>query len=181
MEVVADVTNDDDCHRLVTDTIKTFKKLDILVNNAGRGIVLSIGNGDILDKYELIMNTNLRSVVWLTHLCVEHLEKTKGNIVNVSSAALDMFTKCVALELGPKGIRANVINSGLVKTEALGISLNLTKEKCDQLYVKKAEKCPIGRVGEPLDVTKAVFYLASDDASFVTGSNFVVDGGAQYV
>ena len=85
LEVVADVTNDDDCRRLVADTIKTFKKLDILVNNAGRGVVSSIRDGDILDKYELIMNTNLRSVVRLTHLCVEHLEKTKGNIVNMSS------------------------------------------------------------------------------------------------
>ena len=85
LEVVADVTNDDDCCRLVSDTIKTFKKLDILVNNAGRGVGSSIRDVDILDKYELIMNTNLRSVVWLTHLCVEHLEKTKGNIVNMSS------------------------------------------------------------------------------------------------
>ena len=87
LEVVADVTNDDDCRRLVSDTIMTFKKLDILVNSAGRGVVSSIWDGDVLDKYELIMNTNLRSVVWLTHLCVEHLEKTKGNIVNVSSIA----------------------------------------------------------------------------------------------
>ncbi|CAG2165947.1 unnamed protein product [Oppiella nova] len=198
LEVVADVTNDDDCRRLVADTIKTFKKLDILVNNAGRGIVSSIWDGDILDKYELIMNTNLRSVVWLTHLCVEHLEKTKGNIVNVSSiaalkpkqlsylysmskAALDMFTKCVALELGPKGIRANIINPGPVKSEFVEISRNVTKEKSDELFAERAKICPIGRVGEPLDVAKAVLYLTSDEASFVTGSNFVVDGGVQYV
>ncbi|CAG2175854.1 unnamed protein product [Oppiella nova] len=144
LEVVADVTNDDDCRRLVSDTIKTFKKLDILINNAGRGIVESIWDEDILDKYELIMNTNLRSVVRLTHLCVEHLEKTKGNIVNVSSigafkprgpcysysmskAAMDMFTKCVALELGPKGIRANTINPGSVKTEFIENTLNVSK------------------------------------------------------
>ncbi|CAG2175388.1 unnamed protein product [Oppiella nova] len=187
LEVVADVTNDDDCRRLVTDTIKTFKKLDILVNNAGRGMVSSIWDGDILDKYELIMNTNLRSVVWLTHLCVEHLEKTKGNIVNVSSngafkpAALDMFTKCVALELGPKGIRANVINPGLVKSEALGISRNITEAKYNEFYAEWAKKCPIGRVGEPMDMSNAVLYLTSDDAAFVTASNFVVSGGAQHV
>ncbi|CAG2174482.1 unnamed protein product [Oppiella nova] len=190
LEVVADVTDDDDY------TIKTFKKLDILVNNAGRGISQKIGDADILDKYELLMNTNLRSVVRLTHLCVEHLEKTKGNIVNVSSitafkpkwlsysiskAALDMFTKCVALELGPKGIRANVVNPGSVKTEFLEISLNVNKAKSDELLEGIAMKCPMGRVGEPMDVTKAVLYLTSDDASFVTGSNFVVDGGLQYV
>ncbi|CAG2176150.1 unnamed protein product [Oppiella nova] len=187
LEVVADITNDDDCRRLVSDTIKTFKKLDILVNNAGRGVVSSIWDEDILDKYELLMNTNLRSVVWLTHLCVEHLEKTKGNIVNISSvaalkpAALDMFTKCVALELGPKGIRANVVTPGPVKTEFIENIHNVTKAKSDELYAERAKKCPMGRVGEPMDVTKAVLYMTSDDASFVTGSNFVVDGGAQYV
>ncbi|CAG2174632.1 unnamed protein product [Oppiella nova] len=172
--VVADVTNEDDCRRLVSDTIKTFKKLDILVNNAGLYLVSSIWDGDILDKYEPIMNTNLRSVVRLTHLCVEHLEKTKGNIVNMSSigafkpsgllysmskAALDMFTKCVALELGPKGIRANVVKYALPYVKLLG-----TKILCLNM-----------------DVTKAVLYLTSDDSSFVTGSNFVVDGGKQYV
>ncbi|CAG2174508.1 unnamed protein product, partial [Oppiella nova] len=141
LDVVADVTNDNDCRRLVSDTIKTFKKLDILVNNAGRGVGSSIRDGDILDKYELIMNTNLRSVVRLTHLCVEHLEKTKGNIVNMSSvmaikpkglfcylmsmAALDMSTKCVALELAPKGIRANVVNLGPVNTEAMRVRLKI--------------------------------------------------------
>ncbi|CAG2172081.1 unnamed protein product, partial [Oppiella nova] len=174
LEVVADVTNDDDCRRLVADTIKTFKKLDILVNNAGRGIFSSIRDENILDKYALIMNTNLRSVVWLTHLCVEHLEKTKGNIVNVSSiaalkprdllysmskAALDMFTKCVALELGPKGIRANVVNPSAVKTEFFEISRNLNKAKSDEFLKGMAEKYPLGRVGEPMDVTKAVLYL----------------------
>ncbi|CAG2177460.1 unnamed protein product [Oppiella nova] len=196
LEVVADVTNDDDCRRLVSDTIKTFKKLDILVNNAGLYLVSSIWDGDILDKYELIMNTNLRSVVWLTHLCVEHLEKTKGNIVNISSisafkprgllysmskGALDMFTKCVALELGPKGIRANVVNLGGVKSKVFEITHNFTKEEVDEYYEGLATKYPIGRMGEPMDVTKAVLYLTSDEASFVTGSNFVVDGGKQYV
>ncbi|CAG2180768.1 unnamed protein product [Oppiella nova] len=100
---------------------------------------------------------------------------------SMSKTALDMFTKCVALELGPKGIRANVVNPGPVKTEFIEIYRNVTKAKSDELYEEGAKRCPIGRVGEPLDVSKAVLYLTSDDASFVTGSNFVVDGGAQYV
>ena len=66
---------------------------------------------------------------------------------------------------------------GPIKTEIIEISHNVSKAKSDEW----AAKCPIGRVGEPMDVTKAVLYLTSDDASFVTGSNFVVDGGAQYV
>ncbi|CAG2174620.1 unnamed protein product, partial [Oppiella nova] len=195
LEVVADVTNDDDCRRLVADTIKTFKKLDILVNNAGRGIFSSIRDENILDKYALIMNTNLRSVVWLTHLCVEHLEKTKGNIVNVSSIAalkplmpvfsvskapLDMFTKCVALELAPNGIRVNGINPGYVKTEE-AVRPHPNKAKADELKERFKNMCPLGRAGEPMNVTKAVLYLLSDEASFVTGHNFVVDGGIQHV
>lgn len=70
---------------------------------------------------------------------------------------------------------------GVVKTETFGTSLNMNKAKSDQFLKGMAEKYPLGRVGEPMDVTKAVLYLTSDDASFVTGSNFVVDGGAQYV
>ncbi|CAG2175466.1 unnamed protein product [Oppiella nova] len=196
LEVVADVTNDDDCRRLVSDTIKTFKKLDILVNNAGRGVGSSIRDGDILDKYELIMNTNLRSVVRLTHLCVEHLEKTKGNIINMSSilaikpkglfhysmsrAALQMFTKCVALELGPKGIRANVVHLGPTNTEAMRVRLIANNVISDDIMEWMA-KIPLGRAGEPMDVAKVLLYLTSNDASFVTGSNFVVDGGLHTV
>ncbi|CAG2172141.1 unnamed protein product [Oppiella nova] len=92
-----------------------------------------------------------------------------------------MFTKCVALELGPKGIRANVVNPGPMKSPFFANTRNVTKEKSDHILEGKANKCPIGRVGEPMDVTKAVLYLTSDLASFVTGSNLVVDGGVQYI
>jgi 3alpha(or 20beta)-hydroxysteroid dehydrogenase len=70
---------------------------------------------------------------------------------------------------------------GAVKTEFFNISKNATKAKLDDLLEGLAKKYHLGPVGEPLDVAKAVLYLTSDDASFVTGSNFVVDGGAQYV
>ena len=85
LEVVADVTNTDDCKRLIDSTINKFGKLDILVNNAGRGTFASISDPSIIEKYDNIMNLNVRSVVYLTHLAVEHLEKTKGVIINISS------------------------------------------------------------------------------------------------
>ncbi|CAG2183467.1 unnamed protein product [Oppiella nova] len=91
-----------------------------------------------------------------------------------------MFTKCVALELAPNGIRVNGINLGYVKTgEAVRPHPN--KTKADELKEKLQNMCPFGRAGEPMDVTKAVLYLSFDDTSFVTGHNFAVDGGLQHV
>ena len=85
LEVVADVTKEEDCKRLVDETIKKFGKLDILVNNAGGGFGGPITDPKFMEKYKKAIELNLDSVVLLTHLCVEHLAKTKGNIINVSS------------------------------------------------------------------------------------------------
>ncbi|CAG2174681.1 unnamed protein product [Oppiella nova] len=126
LEVVADVTKPEDLRRLVDTTVKHFGKLDVLVNNAGAGVGAKFEDKDFYDKFQKSMQINLNSVVYLTHICVEHLEKTKGNIVNISSVAgkrampgfspysvakcaLNMFTKCMAAELGSKRIRVNVI------------------------------------------------------------------------
>ncbi|CAG2105059.1 unnamed protein product [Medioppia subpectinata] len=194
LEVLADVSKDVDCKRLIDSTISAFKRLDILVNNAGKGVFAPITDPSVLDKYQEVMDTNLRSVVYLTHLSVEHLEKTKGNIINISSVAglkpfgraflycmskcaLDMFTKCLALELGPKGIRVNVINPAAVRTNFLQV-VGLTKEQSEARYSESGNKYPVGRVGESIDIANAILFLASDEASFVTGVNFVSDGGA---
>ncbi|CAG2115172.1 unnamed protein product [Medioppia subpectinata] len=194
LEVLADVSKDVDCKRLIDSTISAFKRLDILVNNAGRGMHCPITDTALLDKYREVMDTNLRSVIYLTHLSVEHLEKTKGNIINISSivalkpvstaflysmskCALDMFTKCLALELGPKGIRVNVINPGAVRTNFLQ-AVGLTKEQSEAAYSERGVQYPVGRVGESIDIANAILFLASDEASFVTGIQFVSDGGA---
>ncbi|CAG2169050.1 unnamed protein product [Oppiella nova] len=216
LEVVADVSKDDDCKRLIDSTIKIFGKLDVLVNNAGFGMGSLITDANILDKYKQIMDTNLRSVVYLTHLSVEHLEKTKGNIINMSSVAsmkpfcgfslysmskcaLDMFTKCLALELGPKGIRVNTIkyriclnyeicititerlsvSPGHVRTNFLQV-VGYSKSQSDARYDELANKYPLARVGESKDIANAVLFMASSESSFVTGINFLSDGGALY-
>ena len=87
LEVVADLTKDEDCKKLIQKTIDTFGQIDILVNNAGAGAFSSISDQKIMDVYEHIMKTDLRSVVYLTHLAIPHLEKTKGVIINISSVA----------------------------------------------------------------------------------------------
>ena len=87
LQVVGDVTKDADLERLVKSTIDKFGKLDILVNNAGMGGMSSIYDDDLMKMYEKLFNLNVRSVMNLTRLAVPHLEKTNGNIINMSSIA----------------------------------------------------------------------------------------------
>ena len=85
LEVVADVTRDEDLVRLVDTTVQTFSKIDILVNNVGTDESAPIWSTDYMDIFKNTFKINLDSVVFLTHICVKHLEKTKGNIINMSS------------------------------------------------------------------------------------------------
>ncbi|CAG2177164.1 unnamed protein product, partial [Oppiella nova] len=191
LEVVADVTKPEDLRRLVDTTVKHFGKLDVLVNNAGAGVGGKIEDKDFYDKFQKAMQINLNSVVYLTHICVEHLEKTKGNIVNISSVAglragfspysvakcaLDMFTKCMAAELGPKRIRVNVINPGPIRTEFL-TAMGSSQAESDKVFDAYAV-VPVGRAGLSDDVADSILYLASDHAAFITGTNLISDGGA---
>ena len=89
-QVLVDVTKEEDPKKLVESTVKEFGRIDILVNNAGVGITTPITEPNYMKVFKDVMQTNLNSVVFLTHLCVEHLAKTKGNIINNSSVvALD--------------------------------------------------------------------------------------------
>lgn len=188
--IVADVTRD--FVRIIDETIKKFKQLNILVNCAGILITSPIGSIDI-DVYDKIQSVNVRSVLILSQLAIPHLEKTKGNIINVSSVAalqpkigsaaycvskagLNMLTQCLALELGPKGIRVNAINPGSIKTP-LFTAIGLDDAQTAEYLAKNVLKYPIGRVGETADTSSAIAFLASDEATFVTGVCLRVDGG----
>ncbi|XP_054167738.1 uncharacterized protein LOC128965109 isoform X2 [Oppia nitens] len=139
LEVVGDLTNDEDCNRLIETTVQTYGKIDILVNNAGIDKLANITDDGYYENFQTIIQTNLYSVVYLTHKCVPYLAKTGGNIINISDigseimfsdssaycmskAGLDMFTKCMAAELGPKHhIRVNSVNPGAVNSNFLTI------------------------------------------------------------
>ncbi|KAI8492040.1 hypothetical protein Bbelb_304130 [Branchiostoma belcheri] len=133
--VTGDICNDELRKNLVNQTAQKFGRVDVLVNNAGIASFDTLETTNMAD-YDRTMDVNVRSVVRLTQLCVPHLTKTKGTIVNVSSlagirafpdhlancmskSALDQFTRCVALELAPKQVRVNSVNPGLIQTEML--------------------------------------------------------------
>ncbi|KAI1302394.1 Glucose 1-dehydrogenase [Halotydeus destructor] len=192
--VVADLTLHHGPVRMVEETIAKFGRLDVLVNNAGIYQLAKLEDADIMDIYDRTYAINIRAVVHLCHLALPHLEKTKGNIVNVSSvgglrpwvngliynstkAALDMTTRCLALELGPKGIRINNVNPAVVRTP-LYDTLDKSKEEVDTFFQAVASSYPLGRPGKVEDITKSITFLASDDASFISGHTLVIDGAS---
>jgi NAD(P)-dependent dehydrogenase (short-subunit alcohol dehydrogenase family) len=188
--IQADVTVD--ATRIIDETIARFGALDVLVNAAGH-----LANGTIenttLESWDSMLNINLRAVFQLMQFATPHLEKTRGNVVNVSSvtglrsfpgvlaycvskAGLDQLTRCAALELAPKSIRVNAVNPGVVVTE---IHKRAGMGEDDYLAFLERSKTthPLGRVGEPGEVAELILYLASDHAAWITGVTYSIDGG----
>ncbi|CAG2115495.1 unnamed protein product [Medioppia subpectinata] len=179
---------------VTADVSKEVNRLDVLVNNAGFGLNTGITDPHFGQTFDQMFATNVKSAVILTQLSVDYLMKTKGNIVNISSiaanmtvpsltgycmtkSALDMFTKCMAAELGPKGIRVNAVSPGAVRTLARSTRGGEAIEDTDRFYREVSARYPVGRHGVPDDIAKAVMYLASDHAQFITGTILVADGG----
>ncbi|XP_072934057.1 3-oxoacyl-[acyl-carrier-protein] reductase FabG-like [Epargyreus clarus] len=186
----ADVSKDEDAIRIVQKTVDKFGKLDVLVNNAGVSRPGCVLEGDILQAYDMVMNTNLRAVMHLTTLATPHLIKTKGNIINISSAfglmpcagsevlnysiskaALNQFTRCAANELASLGIRVNAVSPGPVETDIL-VNSDFPGDWNDF-----RARTALDRVAHPQEIADLVLFLASDKAKSITGSNFVSDNG----
>lgn len=192
LQIVADVTNEADAKRAIDATIAKFNKLNVLVNSAGILARGSIETSTLAD-YDNIMNVNVRSVFHLTQLAVPHLIATKGNIVNVSSvngmrsfpgvlaynmskAAVDQFTQCVALELADRGVRVNSVNPGVIITN-IHKRGGMDEAAYAQFLEHSKTTHALGRPGNVIEVAESIAFLASERASFITGSLLPVDGG----
>ncbi|XP_026725162.1 uncharacterized protein LOC113492076 [Trichoplusia ni] len=193
--IIADFEKEDDVKKVVAETVMHFGKLDVLVNNAGTASLGNITDEDAMEVYNKVMTTNLHSVVLLTHLAVPHLTATKGNIVNISSTAsmvyanefvgfaygvskagLDYFTKSMASELAPAGVRVNSINPGPVRSDII-VKLGVEQKEMDAAWVKLGDRTPLKRISEAKEIADLILFLAGDAGKGITGSVIVHDNG----
>lgn len=190
----ADVTNEKQMQHVVRSTIKQFCKLDVLVNNAGILRPEGILDDKAMDSYDKVMAVNLRAPFYLTHICAPHLIRSKGNIVNIASivalgivlqksfayimskAALQHFSECCALELGPKGVRVNTVNPGLVYTE-IAQNSNLDNQGVNEFFQNYVKSAPLGKICHASEIADLIAFVASDVAHSITGSAHVMDNG----
>ena len=185
-----DVTSASDWQRAVAATVARFGKLDVLVNNAG--IYRTERVEDTSEElWDQVMEINAKGVFLGTKYAIPEMRKAGGgSIVNISSVAgltggpgsaayraskgaVRLFTKATAIQYAADGIRANSVHPGIIETDMTTPNL-LVDETARQ---RSAARHPLGRIGQPEDVAYGVLYLASDESSFVTGSELVIDGG----
>jgi dihydroanticapsin dehydrogenase len=176
---------------VVNQTIEKFGKLDILVNNAGIFPKIKQLHEIDEDEWNEVLDVNLTGQFRFTKEAIPYLQKTSGCIINISSdaglkayegfnvdaysaskAALIVLTKCWALEYAKDKIRINCICPGVVDTD---MTKPFLKNQKDIEFMNNEH--PLGRIGQPEEIGKAVLYFASDDASWVTGAILTVDGG----
>lgn len=190
--MLADLSEPTQIERVVNQISDNHGRVDCLVNSAGM-----LRGGDIktttVEDWDKTMNINLRSIFILTQKLLPFLIESKGNIVNVSSvagarafagvlaycvskAALDQFTRCLALELAAVGVRVNSVNPGVVITN-LHKRGGMSDEDYDAFIENSKKTHPLGRPGLPEEVADLIVYLASDRAGWITGANFSIDGG----
>jgi 3-oxoacyl-[acyl-carrier protein] reductase len=187
--VQADVAKEADVRRLFAESKKAFGKLDILVNNAGIYEFAPL-EAITVEHFHKQFNLNVLGLILATQEAVKHFGAGGGNIVNISSivaeiapagttvysatkGAVDTVTKALAKELGPKKIRVNSVNPGLVETEGthgIGAAVGDFRKQYET-------ESPLGRIGQPHDIAPAVVFLASDDAGWINGETLFISGG----
>jgi meso-butanediol dehydrogenase/(S,S)-butanediol dehydrogenase/diacetyl reductase len=185
-----DVCDEAYVKRLIGDTVAKFGKIDVLVNNAAFAIFGPFENTTTQD-WRRTMATDIDAVYFGCREALPHLLKTKGSIVNLSSAsgmggdwgmssynaakgAVTNFTRALALEYGSRGVRINAVAPSLTTSEATADLM-----KSDALMAAFRDRLPIGRAATPDDIAGVIAFLASEDAVFINGVILPVDGGLQ--
>jgi NAD(P)-dependent dehydrogenase (short-subunit alcohol dehydrogenase family) len=193
--VTGNVASKANCEAMVATTVERHGGLDVLVNNAGvaRFLPLADTTEALLD---LQMNVNVKGPYFMAQAALSHLLESKGNILNISSTlavrglaggsaygaskgAVVALTHHLAAELAPQAVRVNCICPAVVETPIF--ETIMPAELVPQQLEEMATIHPLGRIGQPQDIAGAALYLASDEASWVTGSIMMVDGGVTSV
>jgi 3-oxoacyl-[acyl-carrier protein] reductase len=189
--VQGDVSKQEDIVRLFAETKKAYGKLDILVNNAGIYDFKPLGDVTA-DHFHKQFNLNVLGLLLTTQEAVKLIGEEGGSIINISSlvgqmpaatgsvysatkAAVDSLAVSLSQELGPRKIRVNSLNPGMVETEGLH-SVGFAESD----WRKHVETTtPLGRIAQPEDIATAAVFFASDDAGWVTGQTLILSGGAR--
>ena len=185
-----DVTQEDDWRSAVETAVSRYGKLDILVNNAGILIRKGLEETTVED-WDRIMGVNAKGVFLGTKQAIPAMRRAGGgSIINISSTAglvgspngspsytatkgaVRLFTKATAIQYAKEGIRCNSVHPGPIDTEMIRDTITYPAR-----LEQRMQRLPMGRVGKPEDIAYGVLYLASDESSFVTGSELVIDGG----
>ena len=192
--ITADLSRPDDCAAVVAAAVRAFGRLDVLLNNAGVGTMVVGGTVEsiTLEHWDLAQDVNVRAMYLVSRAAVPHLRSAGGAIVNIASVsafrgsmdrpshayaaskgAVLSLTRAMAASYGRDGIRVNAICPGTIRSR-------LTADIVDRVEraAKEGHGIPLGRVGEPEDIARCALFLASNDASFISGAHIVADGGA---
>jgi 3-oxoacyl-[acyl-carrier protein] reductase len=187
--IQASVTKKTDVEKLFADAEKALGKIDILVNNAG--VYEFVLLEDVTEQqFHRMFDTNVLGMILATQTALKHFSPNGGSIVNIGSlassltpptavvynatkGAVDAVTRTLAKELGPKKIRVNSINPGMVITEG-AVAGGYTEGDMRKMFEAQT---PLGRVGQPDDIAPAAVFFASDDSKWITGETLLIAGG----
>ncbi|MGB8190884.1 MAG: SDR family oxidoreductase [Chitinophagaceae bacterium] len=188
---VADISHEEGARSCVEFAVSTYGKLDVLINNAGVFPVMEEMHKYPTDAFEYLLKNNIRSAFMMTKYALPHLQKSKGNIVAAGSEAgeiglmknapyggtkgfIHAFIRGIAVEQAQYGVRANCVCPGPIDTAWTHKETGPMERKDEKTLIAAT---PLGRRGTPEEVANVYLFLASDEASYITGGLFPVDGG----
>lgn len=186
-----DVSSEDNWKNVVEEAVTAYSKIDVLMNNAGIYIIKPLAD-TTLEDWNKLMDINVTGVfLGMKHVAPIIAKQQKGSIINLSSVAglqgfaghtlygaskgaVRTMTKDVAMEYARENVRVNSIHPGYIATGMAEYGAEKAKTTTDDL----GKMYPLGHIGEPIDVAYAALFLASDESKYITGQEFVIDGGA---